>query len=203
MYFRAVVDGLFDGPQADASFRQILRQEAEEQGSQHLYSRLEKVDPEAAVKIHHNDLIRIIRALEVYEKSGKRISDMQRQWEHGESRYEFMAFGLTRPRQELYGRIEERVDQMIEEGLLDEACWLFSRYSMDLPAMNCLGYRELFSFLKGQHDLDEAVRLMKQNTRRYAKRQLTWFKKDKRIKWLDLSTCPSPEDTIIKESGYS
>lgn len=198
LYFRAVVDGIFQGPQADTSFRHELRQEAEELGIQHLYNRLESVDPEAAARIHHNDLIRIIRALEVYEKSGKRISELQKQWKHSEPRYDFAAFGLTRPRSELYKRIEARVDQMMTQGLLDEVRSL-SKYSRDLPSMNCLGYKELFSFLDGQCDLDEAIRLIKRNTRRFAKRQLTWFKKDKRIRWIDLSTCHRPEDTIISE----
>ena len=198
MYFRVVVDGIFQGPQADASFRQELRQEAEELGIQHLYNRLESVDPQAAARIHHNDLIRIIRALEVYEKSGKRISELQQQWKHSEPRYDFAAFGLTRPRNELYKRIEARVDRMMSDGLMHEALSL-SKYSRDLPSMNCLGYKELFSFMDGQYDLDEAIRLIKRNTRRFAKRQLTWFKKDKRIRWIDLSTCHRPEDTIISE----
>lgn len=196
LYFRALVDGLFNGPAADPELRQQLRKEAEESGVQNLHSRLGTVDPEAAEKIHHNDLIRIVRALEVYEKSGKRISELKQQWESGEPRYKIIAFGLNRPREELYKRIEMRVDQMMEEGLLDEVRSL-SEYSRDLYAMNCLGYKELFSYLDGKCDLDEAIRLIKQNTRRYAKRQLTWFKKDKRINWIDLSECSSPEDTII------
>lgn len=197
MYFRAVVDGLFQGPQADPALRQKLRQEAEKFGIPYLYDRLEALDPKAAEKIHHNDLLRIIRALEVYEKSGKRVSELRKQWDSGEVRYEFTAFGLTRPREELYERIESRVDQMMAEGLLDEARSL-SKYNRDLQAINCLGYKELLAFLDGKYDLNEAIRLIKQNTRRFAKRQLTWFKKDKRISWIDLSTCLSPEDTIIK-----
>jgi len=202
MYFRAVVDGLFDGPEAAPEFRQKLRQEARESGVQHLHDRLKIIDPKAADNIHHNDLIRIIRALEVYEKSGKRISELQQQWKDGEPRYKFLAFGLIRPRGELYRRIEARVDQMIAQGLVDEARSLL-KYSRELPMMNCLGYKELFAFLDGQYDLDEAIRLIKQNTRRFAKRQLTWFRKDKRIRWIDLSICPSPEDTIIQEFAQS
>ncbi len=201
MYFRALVDGLFDGPQADPALRQKLRQEAEELGIQHLYSRLETIDPEAAEKIHHNDLMRIIRALEVYEKTGKRISELRQQWGSGKSRYELAAFGLTRPRHELYERIEKRVDQMMAEGLLDEVRSL-SGYARDMHSMKCLGYKELFSFLDGQCDLDEAVQLIKQNTRRYAKRQLTWFRKDSRIEWIDLSACPEPVDAIIEKMEH-
>ena len=198
MYFRAVVDGLFDGPEADPSLRQRLKQEANTSGISWLYDRLKDVDPEAARKIHPNDLVRIIRALEVYELSGKPISQLQKQWESGKSRYEIIAFGLTRPREDLYQRIEARVDQMMDEGLLDEARSLLE-YDRNLRSMNCFGYKELFSFLEGRISLDEAIRLIKQNTRRYAKRQLTWFKKDKRIRWLDLSQCISAEETIVRE----
>jgi len=201
MYFRAVVDGLFPGPQADPVLRKRLRQEAERYGIPHLYDRLRTLDPEAAEKIHHNDLMRIIRALEVYEKAGRRISELRKQWDSGKTRYELIAFGLTRPREELYERIEARVDQMMAVGLLDETRAL-SKYSRDLQAINSLGYKELLAFLDGKYDLDEAIGLIKQNTRRFAKRQLTWFKKDKRIRWIDLSACPSPEDTIIEESSH-
>ncbi len=198
MYFRVVVDGLFHGPQADPIFRQKLREEAEESGVLYLYNRLEALDPEAAGKIHQNDLMRIIRALEVYESTGKTISSFQQQWESGEPRYKFVAFGLTQDRDELYERIEARVDQMMAAGLLDEVRSL-SEHSRDLPAMNCLGYKELLSFLDGEYDLEEAVRLIKRNTRRFAKRQLTWFRGDDRIRWINLSTRPAPEDTIIEE----
>jgi tRNA dimethylallyltransferase len=198
LYFRAVVDGLFQGPESDKELRQGLRQEAEESGIQVLYHRLQSIDPEAANKIHHNDLMRIIRALEVYEKSGKRISELQKQWESGETRYKFFAYGLNLPREELYKRIELRVDQMMAQGFLDEVESL-SKYSRNLPTMNCLGYKELFLFLDRKCSLDEAVQLIKQNTRRYAKRQLTWFRKDKRIKWLDASVCHCLENIIIDE----
>ena len=198
MYFKAVVDGLFDGPDADKALRKQLRQEAEEYGIQHLYERLKIIDPKAAGNIHHNDLLRIIRALEVFELSGNRISDMQQQWNNGEPRYKFIAFGLDRPRQELYKRIESRVDQMMADGLLDEVRSL-SGYSRELQSMKCLGYKELLAYLDGKCELNEAVKLIKQNSRHFAKRQLTWFRKDKRINWMDLSTCQNPENVIIDE----
>ena len=200
LYFRSVVDGLFDGPQADEELRQKFRQEAKELGTGHLYARLEAIDPEAAGKIHHNDLLRIIRALEVYEKTGTRVSDLRQQWGSSETRYKFAAFGLTRPRDTLYERIEARVDKMMAEGLLEEVRAL-SQYSRDLQGMKCLGYKELLSFLDGRYDLDEAIVLIKRNTRRFAKRQLTWFRRDKRIRWIDLSAHPAPESAIIEESG--
>jgi tRNA dimethylallyltransferase len=199
MYFRAVVDGLFDGPQADPALREKFRQEAGKFGVEHLHRKLEGIDPKAAERIHYNDLIRIIRALEVHEKTGKPISELQQQWENRESRYDFKAFGLTCSREELYRRINTRVDRMMDEGLLDEARWLLDKYDRDLPSVNTFGYKELFSYLDGEYDLDEAVRLIKRNTRRFAKRQLTWFRKDTRIIWIDLSAYPSPEDIIIDE----
>ena len=195
LYFRALVDGLFEGPESDKDFRQSLRQEAEESGIQVLYDRLKVIDPEASEKIHHNDLMRIIRALEVYDKSGRRISELQKQWGASEARYKFLAFGLNLPRDELYRRIETRLDQMMAQGFLDEALSLL-KYSRELPAMNCLGYKELFLYLDGSLSLDEAIQLIKRNTRRYSKRQLTWFRKDKRIKWIDLSLCNSTVEAI-------
>jgi tRNA dimethylallyltransferase len=198
MYFRAVVDGLFDGPDGDKELRKRLKQEAEEYGIQHLYERLEIIDPKAASIIHHNDLLRIIRALEVFELSGNRISDLQQQWKGENPRYNFIAFGLNRPREELYKRIELRIDQMMVDGLLNEV-YNLSGYNRDLQSMNCFGYKEFFDYLDGKYSLDEAIELVKRNTRHYAKRQLTWFKKDKRIKWLDLSVCSAPESFIIKE----
>ena len=195
LYFRALVDGLFEGPESDKDFRQSLRQEAEESGIQVLYDRLKVIDPEDSEKIHHNDLMRIIRALEVYDKSGRRISELQKQWGATEARYKFLAFGLNLPRDELYRRIETRLDQMMSQGFLDEALSLL-KYSRELPAMNCLGYKELFLYLDGSLSLDEAIQLIKRNTRRYSKRQLTWFRKDKRIKWIDLSLCNSTVEAI-------
>lgn len=199
MYFRAVVDGLFQGPEADNDIRQRLRQQAKELGVSYLYDRLKNLDPKSAEKIHPNDLMRIIRAIEVYEKSGKRISELQQQWKSEKPRYEFIAFGLDRPRNELYERINTRVDQMIKDGLLDEARGLL-KYDRNMISMNCFGYKELFDHLEGKISLDEAIRLIKQNTRRFAKRQLTWFRKDKRIIWINLSDFPFPDELIIK--GY-
>ncbi len=198
MYFRAVIDGLFEGPEADKDFRDKLKAEAEEKGIEYLYEKLKIIDPQASKNIHHNDLTRIIRALEVFELSGIRISELQTQWNGSKTRYDFIAFGLNRPRRELYERIEARVDNMITDGLLDEVR-LLSSYSRNLPAMNCFGYKEFFDYLDGKYNLKEAIRLVKQNTRRYAKRQLTWFRKDTRIKWIDLSENLLPEDIIINE----
>jgi len=198
MYFRALIDGLFEGPSADKELRKRLKKEAEIFSIQHLYERLKSIDPKSADKIHHNDLMRIIRALEVFELSGVRISDLQQQWNNKNPRYSFLAFGLNRPRDELYKRIESRIDKMMKDGFLDEVRSL-ANYDRDLPSMNCLGYKELLACIDGKYNLDDAIELIKRNTRHYAKRQLTWFRKDNRIKWIDLSTCPSPESFIIDQ----
>ncbi|MFQ6040294.1 MAG: tRNA (adenosine(37)-N6)-dimethylallyltransferase MiaA [Candidatus Poribacteria bacterium] len=188
LYFRAVVDGLFDGPGADPEFRTRLRAEAQKFGAEVLHSRLSRVDPESASRIHPNDLTRVIRALEVYEKRGKTIADLQKEWNRSSPRYSFIAFGINRERQELYKRIEARVDEMLEVGLLKEVKELMARgYDKDLPSMQGFGYKELTDYLEGESDWDTAVDLLKRNTRRYAKRQLTWFRNDPRIKWLNLS----------------
>ena len=187
LYFRAVVDGLFDGPEADPGFRARLRTEAQEFGAEILYSRLSQIDPESASRIHPNDLIRIIRALEVYEKTGKAISELQQEWNRASPRYSFVAFGINRERQELYQRIEARVDEMLAAGLLEEVKGLIARGYDNLPAMQSFGYKELIDYLHGECDWNTAVNLLKRNTRRFAKRQLTWFRNDPRIKWLDFS----------------
>ena len=188
LYFRAVVDGLFDGPDADPEFRARLRAKAQEFGSNVLHSRLSQVDPESASRIHPNDLIRIIRALEVYEKTGKTISELQKEWTRARPRYSFIAFGINRERQELYQRIEVRVDKMLAAGLLEEVKSLIARgYDKNLPSMQGFGYKELIDYLDGKCDWDTAVNLLKRNTRRFAKRQLTWFRNDPRIEWINLS----------------
>ncbi|MGB9597244.1 MAG: tRNA (adenosine(37)-N6)-dimethylallyltransferase MiaA [Candidatus Poribacteria bacterium] len=201
MYFRAIIDGIFEGPNADKELRKRLKKEAEIFGIQHLYERLKSIDPKSAAKIHNNDLIRIIRALEVFELSGNRISDLQQQWNNSNPRYPFIAFALNRPRDELYKRIESRIDKMITDGFLNEVRSL-ADYDRNLPSMNCLGYKELLAYLDGKCSFESAVELIKRNTRHYAKRQLTWFRKDKRIKWIDLSTCPSPESFIIDSINF-
>ena len=188
LYFRAVVDGLFDGPDADPEFRARLRAKVQEFGSNVLHSRLSQVDPESASRIHPNDLIRIIRALEVYEKTGKTISELQKEWNRARPRYSFIAFGINRERQELYQRIEIRVDKMLAAGLLEEVKSLIERgYDKNLPSMQGFGYKELLDYLDGKCDWDTAVNLLKRNTRRFAKRQLTWFRNDPRIEWINLS----------------
>ena len=186
LYFRAIVDGLFEGPGADPAFRKRLEGEAAQFGVDALHKRLQTCDPASAERIHPNNLVRVIRALEVYELTGTPMSELQRQWHPEEQRYPFIAFGLTMPRALLYRRIEQRVDVMLANGLIGEVeSLLAAGYARDSVALQSFGYRELIAYLDGDCTYLEAISQLKQNTRRFAKRQLTWFRKDTRIEWLD------------------
>ena len=197
LYFRGIIDGLFDGPGADAEIRAKLQREADEHGNVALHERLRRCDPETANRVHPNNLVRVIRALEVYELTGKPISSLQQQWKMNEPRYPFRAFGLNMPRETLYQRIEERVNRMVEAGLIEEVKGLLDQgCPRNCVAMQSFGYKELIDYLDGKRTLDEAISLLKQNTRRFAKRQLTWFRNDPRIEWLDTSQFSSIDGIV-------
>lgn len=186
LYFRAIVDGLFEGPGADPVLRKQLEDEATHFGVGALHKRLRACDPASAERIHPNNLVRVIRALEVYELTGAPMSELQQQWHPKKQRYPFIAFGLTMPRALLYRRIEQRVDVMLANGLIAEVeSLLAAGYARDSIALQSFGYRELIAYLDGDCTYTEAISQLKQNTRRFAKRQLTWFRKDTRIEWLD------------------
>ena len=197
LYFRTLVDGLFEAPAADAGIRSRLQRETEEHGSASLHERLRRCDPESANRIHPNNVVKVIRALEIYEMTGKPISSFQQQWKHAEPRYPFRVFGFHVPRDCLYRRVETRVDQMIESGLIEEVKGLLAGgCPRNCVAMQGIGYKEIVGYFDGVQSLDEAIALLKANTRRYAKRQLTWFRKDPRIQWLDLSQFNSIDQTV-------
>ena len=186
LYFRAVVDGLFEGPDADIAFRERLEQEAAQRGVDVLHERLRACDPASAERIHPNNVVRVIRALEVYELTGTPMSEHQQQWCQENQRYPFIAFCLTMPRALLYRRIEQRVDVMLANGLVAEVeSLLAAGYARDTVALRSFGYKELIGYLDGNCTYLEAVEQLKRNTRRFAKRQLTWFRKDTRIEWID------------------
>ncbi len=185
LYVRAVVNGIFTGPGADWEIRDRLREEARCSGINHLYKKLKEVDPVSAERIKSTDLLRIIRALEIYEITGKPISSFHK--ERKRLKYDLVMVGLRRERGELYGRIDGRVDSMFERGLVDEVKGLLNRgYGEELNSMQGLGYKEIIEHLKGKYSLEEARRILKRDTRRFAKRQLTWFGKDERIHWIDI-----------------
>ncbi len=188
LYIRALTQGLFNGPEADPEIRNSLKEFALAKGANALYNHLKSVDPSAACKIHPNDERRLIRALEVYRITGRPISELQAEQKRNiESTFRFILFGLTLSRNKLYGVIDKRVDQMINQGLLDEVRSLMAM-GIDPKAvsMQGLGYKEIIPVVLGKEKLRDAVDLLKKETRHFAKRQMTWFQAEKRISWIDL-----------------
>ena len=188
LYIRALVDGfLFPEPEGDPALREVLVRWADEHGLPALHERLATVDPVAAARIHPNDRRRLIRALEVYHKTGRPITELQNAGRAEEPVYDTLFCGLTMNREELYRRINERVHDQLRRGLLDEVKRLVaSGRARILTAGQALGYKEFLRHLSGEESLDTAVERLKQATRRYAKRQYTWFRADKRVEWFDL-----------------
>jgi tRNA dimethylallyltransferase len=184
LYIKALTQGLFAHPEIDPNVRMRLKQEAENKGEAVLYQRLKRVDPETASQLHPHDLFRTIRALEVYDSTGIPISFFREQHRFGERPYFTLKIGLEINREDLYRRIEERIDQMIEKGFLQEVRGLMEMgYGPELKPMQSLGYKQIVQFLSKKIDWTEAVREMKRDTRHYAKRQWVWFKADPEISW--------------------
>lgn len=185
-YIRAVLrDYSFSEIGMNEEYRRKLRDEAEQFGAEHLHRRLTAVDPATAEKLHPNDNRRVIRALEVYEQSKRTISEQAAQTPE-KMIYDATIVGLTMPRPLLYERIEKRVDRMMDAGLVSEVESLLSRgVSPEAKSMQSLGYRQIVSYLRGEISFAEAVMLIKQETRRYAKRQMTWFRREQEITWFD------------------
>jgi len=185
LYMQVLLDGIFKGPKKNERLRQKLEEEGQQKGNQVLYERLQQLDPHAAGKIHSHDRKRIIRALEVCLTSKKPIFELQKNRRGLWGKFDIKIFALTRDRQQLYDLINQRVEVMLDEGLIDEIRKLLS-LKLSSTAKSILGLKEMGGFLKGEYDLDRARYLMKLNTRHYAKRQLTWFRKDKRIQWITI-----------------
>lgn len=186
LYLKALIKGFFQGPKGDEKVRERLRKEESKFGLDHLFERLKEVDPKAALRIHPHDSVRIIRALEVYELTGKPITLLQEKGSYEPFEMDFIKVGLTLDRKKLYEKIDGRLEKMISDGFLDEVKALKEKgYSSGLKAFKTVGYQELFSYLERKIDFPKAIESIKLNTRRYAKRQLTWFRKDEEIKWLD------------------
>ncbi len=183
-YIKALLFGLFDARPPDRQIRRRLERLAEVEGTAGLYAVLQDRDPTSADRIHPNDRFRIIRALETLEGTGHPISDLQRRHGFAQARFETFKIGLEIDREALYARINRRVEAMIAEGLLSEVRGLLARgYAADLKSMQAIGYRHMIDFLTGKTPWKETVALMKRDTRRYAKRQFTWFKSDPDIIW--------------------
>lgn len=185
LYIKALLHGLFKASPSCPQLRQHLREEAGRKGSRYLYDRLVSCDPESADRIHPNDTYRIIRALEVYEITGRPISEYQHNHGFAESPYHALKIGLHLERRQLYEKINLRVEKMIEKGLLREVRGLLDMgYGPELKAMQSLGYRHMVDYLNGRLSWQDAVDQMKRDTRRYAKRQLVWFRRDTEIIWM-------------------
>jgi tRNA dimethylallyltransferase len=186
LYIRALLGGLIDGPGADEMLRRELKQEMNHRGMAHLYQRLRTRDSGAADRIHPHDGVRIIRALEVLELTGRSIVAHQQEHRFREAPYKVLRVGLCLDRERLNDRIERRTDRMIENGFVEEVRRLLATgYDGSLKPMQSLGYRHIIAYLVGKGDLGEAVRLIKRDSCRYAKRQMTWFAADREVGWLD------------------
>ena len=184
LYMKSLLDGLFESPSKDEYLRAELTKEAEEKGTAHLFDRLKKVDPATCEKISPNDLKRIIRALEVYELTGDTIHEMKKTSFGIAEKYDCRIFALEFPRDILYARINDTVDRMFDGGIVDEVKGLRER-ELSLTAGKALGIKEIFDLLDGKRSVDQTKEELKKNTRRYAKRQLTWLRGDERVEWVD------------------
>jgi tRNA dimethylallyltransferase len=198
LYIRALIHGLVDSPGGDVELRQSLQEDAVRLGNDAMLEKLRLVDPELAATLHPNNLVRIIRALEVHRLTGIPLSSHQKEHAFAVRRYDALHIGISVERPLLYQRIEERVEQMLDEGLVREVDGLLTAgFSRDLKALRAIGYKEIISYLHGELSLEDAVRLIKRDTRHYAKRQLTWFKADPDILWFEY---PEKFGTILQHA---
>ena len=186
LYLRVIRGGIFPGPPASAEIRDRLAKVAAEQGVAHLHQRLRELDPEAANRIGVNDLYRIVRALEVFELTGETISAHQRRHRFADIGYDTLTVGVEVERPKLYASIDARFDAMVAGGLVAEVRTLIDAgYSPDQPPLSTIGYKQIAAYLRGEIALDDAVAQARQESRRLAKRQLTWFRREPDVVWLD------------------
>jgi tRNA dimethylallyltransferase len=192
LYLKALTQGIFEGPAADPDIRCALKKRIEVEGLEALYRQLTEIDPVAAAAIHSNDRQRTIRALEVFQATGRRMSEWQSEHGFHERRFESLKIGLTRPRDDLYELIGRRCERMVEEGLLDEVRGLAGKgFALTLKPLRSIGYRQMGQVLEGRQSMIDALAEMKQETRHFAKRQLTWFRRDPEIRWFQPSEKPA------------
>jgi tRNA dimethylallyltransferase len=185
LYIRALLGGLAPLPAADQSLRTALHRRETLQGPGTLHRELQQVDPASAASIHPNNLVKIVRALEVCRLSGRPMSELQAEHQFAEQPYRALQLAPQLEREELYRRIDGRAGRMLEAGLIAETEGLLARYSADLKALQTLGYREVLDFLSGQLNYAQMLEMIALHTRQYAKRQLTWFRKESEIIWVD------------------
>lgn len=183
LYVKGLVDGLFPAPKADLNFRLEMYDYASRYGNKRLHKKLEKTDPRSANAIHPNNVRRVVRALEICHSTGRTMTELKSGTKGIADKYRIKIFGIKAPREEIYSNINTRVEKMFASGVVNEVKKL-SRHNLSKTAMAVLGFKEILGFLKNEYGLDKAKELMKRNTRRFAKRQLTWFRADKRIRWI-------------------
>ncbi len=187
LYVRTLLHGLCEGPPADWEFRRGLERDADANGADWLYRQLAQVDPESARRLHPNDRVKIIRALEVHHLLGRPLSGEHKRHAFAATPFTPLLIGLARERPALYRRIDERVELELAKGLVEETRGLLAKgYGRQMGSMKALGYKQMAGYLAGDYDYDEAVRLLKRDTRHFAKRQLTWFRKELGIRWMTI-----------------
>lgn len=198
-YIQALLyDIEFDEEDNDMSYRQMLSELAEEKGPEYLHDMLKEADEESAKNIHHNNVKRVIRALEYYKKTGKKFSQNNEEQSKKVSPYDFNYFVLNMDRNKLYDRINKRIDIMMENGLVDEVKGLLDMgYDKDLVSMQGIGYKEVVSYLNGEMTLEETTEVLKRDTRHFAKRQLTWFRREKDTCWVEYEAFDNDSEKIL------
>lgn len=205
LYIKALTDGIFNTVDSDEEYRSLLKGKMIKYGKDFLYDELEKLDPVSASKMLPQNWKRVMRALEVLHLTGKPIWEFQETYRR-EIDFEFHQYGLLWERQMLYNNIEKRVDRMINSGLVDEIKYLLEQgYSKEINALNTVGYKEIIDYLENNISLERAIELIKRNTRRYAKRQMTWFRKNNKIKWMQINSeeeLITVSDLILKDIKF-
>ena len=202
LYIQSVIyDYQFSDVPGDEAFRLELEERAKQIGNEALYKELQAVDPESAAQIHPNNVRRVIRALEIFHLTGKTMQDFQRK-QQPDLMYETALVGLSMEREKLYERINRRVDIMVEQGLLEEVKSLYNQGLRNCQSIQAIGYKEIYDYLDGSVTWEEAVEQLKQNSRRYAKRQLTWFRNKMDVQWFDMTYVNNFAKKIVEISQY-
>lgn len=202
LYIRTLVRGLCQAPQADPSLRAEFKKLSDDQGPGSLYAELQRIDPDTAGRLHPNDESKIIRALEVHRLSGRSISAVHREHQFQDAPFPTLLIGLQRSRVALYEKIEQRIDWQLAHGMVEETRALLDRgYGRQLGAMKGLGYRQVAAYLANECRYDDMVDRFKRDTRRFAKRQMTWFRKEPGIVWVSVGEQDTPEQTTGQVVG--
>ncbi|MFQ5962703.1 MAG: tRNA (adenosine(37)-N6)-dimethylallyltransferase MiaA [Candidatus Scalinduaceae bacterium] len=199
LYIKGIINGIFNSPEADWNIREELKKLAKEKGNIFVHGVLQEIDSITARKLNPNDLRRVIRAIEIYKKTGKQMSFLQEQYKKESRKYKFKIICITRTKEDLYQRIDNRVKTMFERGLIDEVQSLLDKpRGLGRQARQALGYKEVIQYLNGECTLDDAEEKIKLNTRRFSKRQMTWFRSFPNVQWLEADENKSSNETSEK-----